>query len=355
VDLKEILVRPVTRSEEPRFVHLMHAHHYLGALPKISETVWYVASWRGQWVALLSFSAAALKCGARDRWIGWSYRHQYDRLKLIANNSRFLILPESHWPNLGSRTLALCCQRLRADWPASFGHPLLLLESFVDAQRHRGTVYQAANWLDVGYTRGFRRTREGYSNRREVPKKVFVYPLQPDARRLLAQPILAAPYRLGEPKMLISAAHMRSLPEFFADISDPRRAQGRRHRLVVILAIAAGAVLCGMRGYKAIADWAQSLSPTARARFGCRRENGHYLVPSEYVIRDALIRLDPLELDRALQRWNGAYGQSDASLAIDGKTMCNALNAQGEQIHIMSVIGHQTNACYTQKKSAACP
>jgi hypothetical protein len=111
------------------------------------------------------------------------------------------------------------------------------------------------------------------------------------------------------------------------------------------LAIAAGAVLCGMRGYKAISDWANSLGPKARERFRCRREKDRYVVPSEYVIR-----VDPLHLDRALQRWNEAYGQRDESLAIDGKTMCNAIDEQGYQTRIMSAIGHQSKNCYTQKK-----
>jgi len=118
----------------------MQAHHYLGALPKIGETLWYVASYRSEWVALLSFSAAAWKCAVRDRWIGWDYRHQYDRLKLVANNSRFLILPDWHRPNLGSRTLALCERRLPSDWQERFGHPLLLVETFVDPERFHGTV-----------------------------------------------------------------------------------------------------------------------------------------------------------------------------------------------------------------------
>lgn len=68
----------------------MESHHYLSAIPKIGETLWYVATNETQWVALISFSAAALKCADRDRWIGWRYRHQTGRLKLIANNSRFL-------------------------------------------------------------------------------------------------------------------------------------------------------------------------------------------------------------------------------------------------------------------------
>jgi len=353
--LKEIVVRRVEGAEEARFAQLMQQHHYLGALPKISETLWYVATWGEQWVGLLSFSAAAWKCTARDRWIGWGPRLQFDRLKLIANNSRFLILPDWHRPNLGSRTLSLCLRRLGSDWVHSFGHPLLLVETFVDPQRFRGTLYQAANWTYVGDSRGFRRTRQGYSSDHRAPKKVFVRPLQADARELLCAPLLEPAYRIGAPKMLLSADQMRSLPAFFADIEDPRRAQGRRHRLATILSLAAGAILCGMRGYKAIADWAQHLSPTARERFGCRLDKGQRLVPSEYVIRDALIRVDPQALDRALQRWNHTYGQHDQSLAIDGKTMCNAIDDNGEQTHIMSVVGHQTRACYTQKKSAPCP
>ena len=121
-----------------------------------------------------------------------------------------------------------------------------------------------------------------------------------------------------------------------------------------VLAIAAGAVLCGMRGYKAIAEWANNLTPKARERFGCRRSGGQYLVPSEFTIRDLLIRVDPAHLDRALQGWNETYAQEDESLAIDGKTMCNAIDAQGHQTHIMSVVGHHTKICYTQKKWAPC-
>jgi hypothetical protein len=105
-----------------------------------------------------------------------------------------------------------------------------------------------------------------------------------------------------------------------------------------------------MRGYKAISDWAQSLGQKARERFRCRYEKGSFVVPSENVIRDVLIRVDPEHLDRALQKWNEAYGKGDQSLAIDGKTMCNAIDHEGYQTHIMSAIGHETKSCYTQKK-----
>ncbi len=155
--------------------------------------------------------------------------------------------------------------------------------------------------------------------------------------------------------MKLTADQMRSLPDFFKEIADPRRAQGKRHQLHTILAIAAGAVLCGMRGYKAISDWAQNLSPLMRKRFGCRFKNGKSIVPSAGTIRDILMRVDPVQLDAALQRWNEHYGAVDESLAIDGKTMCNAIDQKtGRQTHVMSAIGHQSGQCYTQKKSAPC-
>ena len=244
----------------------MQEHHYLGALPKISETLWYVATLGDQWVALLSFSAPALKCSPRDRWIGWDFRHQYDRLKLITNNSRFLILPGWHFPNLASRILSLCQKRLLADWQAAFGHPIVLLETFVDPRRFRGTIYKAANWIYVGQSKGFHRRRQGYSAKPHSSKMVFLKPLTSDVQALLSQPVLSPAYRTGGTKIMLSAQQMESLPEFFSDIPDPRRAQGRRHSLSTVLAIAAGATLCGMRGYLAISDWAKSLGQKARER-----------------------------------------------------------------------------------------
>jgi len=382
VELREVAVEPVAAGDEGRYRELMAAHHFLGALPKIGETLWYVAHRRGEWLALLGFSAPALKCGARDRWIGWDFRTQYDRQHLLANNSRFLILPGRRAPNLGSRVLALCERRLAGDWPARFGHPLLLLETFVDPARHRGTVYRAANWTCVGRTRGFRRVRGGYGAAPDGPKLVFVRPLVRGARTRLTRPELLPADRHGGPKAMIPADTMRSLPEFFADIDDPRRRQGRRHPLPVVLAIAAGATLCGARGYKAMAEWAADLSPRARERFRCRHRGGRYEVPSEFVIRDVLVRVDPDQLDRALQRFHAAHGSPDDAIAIDGKTMRNAIYTDpveaaaaandgaapaangaapgriGEnqyQVHVLGAVGQRSGVTHTQKKSTACP
>lgn len=350
MDLHKIIVRPIYHSEESFFQKKMQVHHYLGALPKIGNTIWYIATYKNNWQALLIFSAAALKCGVRDQWIGWDFRHQYDRLNLIANNSRFLILPGHHKKNLASKILSLCRQRIQQDWVDRFGYPLLLLETFVDPTRFNGTIYKAANWTFAGYTKGYQRVRDGYSNTIKIPKKVFVQPVQRSARTILSSSILNKLYQTGGPRMKLSARHMKSLPYFFKEITDPRRAQGRVHRIEVVLSMAAAAILCGMCGYKAISDWIKDLSPRARLRFGCRSRNKKHIIPSESTIRNVLMKVDPEELDLSLQKWNKEYGSVDESLAIDGKTMCNAIDELGRQTHIMSAIGHQSGQCYTQKK-----
>jgi hypothetical protein len=244
----------------------------------------------------------------------------------------------------------LCQKRLPHDWQKTFGHPLLLLETFVDPQRFHGTIYKATNWIYLGETKGFRRTRKGYSAKDNSPKMVFVKPLMPQTQIRLSQPSLHPDYRIGGSKMMLTAQQMHALPDFFTGIPDPRRAQGRRHRLTTVLAIAAAATLCGMRGYLAIADWAKDLGQRARRRFGCRNVDGMFHVPSMSIIRDVLIRVDPAHLDRALGQWNAVHAQEDESLAIDGKTMCNAIDADGYRTHILSAIGHQSKNCYTQKK-----
>jgi len=169
----------------------------------------------------------------------------------------------------------------------------------VDPTRYQGTIYQAANWRLLGLTKGYVRTRAGYSDTpRNTPKKVFVLPLH----LALRAPCCLTP---GVPdwlshrraRMQVTAEHMRSLPDCFKEVPAPRRAEGRRHRLEVVLAIAAAATLCGMHGYKAMADWAQALGMKARARFRCRLRNRQYLVPSERIIRNVLILVDPHELD----------------------------------------------------------
>lgn len=316
--LKEIEVRLVERSEEPRFQALLQEHHYLGSLRKIGETLCYVATCAEQWVALLIFSAAALKIAARDQWIGWSYRQQYARLRLVANNTRYCVLPLWHRPNVATRVLALCERRLSRDWMAAFGHPVVLLETFVDSQ-HRGTLYRAANWIHVGDTRGFRRIPGGYSAETQEPKKIFVRELVPAARERLRQVEFDAQQEGG--KRMLKVEHLRALPAIFQQVTDPRRVSGRCHPLPVVLAIAAGAYLCGARGHKAMGAWAARLTQSARAGLRCRCERNHYRVPSASLIRDVLGRVDRQEVQRALEGWNTRFAVEDASLRLTSQAL----------------------------------
>ena len=142
-----LVVRPVRGEERARWRELMQAHHYLGFQRIVGQSLWYVATPDEQWVALLGWGAAALKCAPRDRWIGWSPSLKFRRLRLMVNNVRFLILPAWHRPNLASQVLALNLRRLSEDWERCHGHPIRLAETFVDPARFRGTCYRAAGFL----------------------------------------------------------------------------------------------------------------------------------------------------------------------------------------------------------------
>lgn len=350
MDLKRLKARIVLKEEEERFNSLLTRYHYLGSVPKIGKTIWYVATLNENWVALASFSVPALKVKARDQWIGWDFRHQTGRLRFLVNNNRFLILPDTCLPYLGSKALSLFLRRLNEDWVELFGYRVLLVETFVDPKRFQGTVYKACNWLYVGNTKGYSRANRTYE-RTGAPKLVFVRALHRHARTILSQPLLNEGLANGRIRMTMKAEQMKALPDFFSNVTDPRRAEGKRHPLKTILALATAAILCGARGYKGIYLWSKDLGEKARQRFNCRKENGKSQVPSEYVIRDVLIRVDPAELDQSFQAWNSTYAVEDASLAMDGKTMCSAIDDQGRQTHIMSLIGHDSALCHTQKKS----
>ena len=134
---------------------------------------------------------------------------------------------------------------------------------------------------------------------------------------------------------------MRSLYDHFTGVPDVRRAKGRKHKLANVLALAAGATLSGMRGYKDIWVWASTLSEASRTRFRCR-------------FRNVMIQVGPEALDRALNNWLAEhYGDAHESIAVDGKTMRGAVvDNEGQQVHVMSAVGHGSKHCYTQKKSA---
>jgi hypothetical protein len=155
IPLCNILVRPIMPDERQMWDRLMSQYHYLGLKSLVGKSIRYVAEVQGRWLALLGWAASALKCQPRDTWIGWSQAIQWQRLHLIANNSRFLILPGIHIPNLASRILSLNLRRLSRDWVHVYGHPVLIAETFVDTGRFTGACYKAANWQYLGQTSGY--------------------------------------------------------------------------------------------------------------------------------------------------------------------------------------------------------
>lgn len=155
----------------------LSAFHYLGYRTPVGENLQYlVCDGSGRWLAVLVFGAAAWKCAARDQWIGWDRDQRERNLGRIANNSRFLIFPWVQVPHLASHVLGRVARRLSADWQRKYGHPVVLLESFVERDRFAGTCYRAANWRRVGVTSG--RSRQDRDRQLQVPvKDVYLYPL----------------------------------------------------------------------------------------------------------------------------------------------------------------------------------
>jgi hypothetical protein len=164
--------------------YLVYHHHYLGLPKLVGEYVKHLVYINGRVVACLSWASAAWKVKARDHFIGWEESTKRKNLHLIANNTRFLILPWVKVKYLASKALSLSIRRLRADWEKAYGHPLYLAETFVDISRFEGTCYRAANWLCVGQTKGSAKKGNAYRYHGQ-PKAIYLYPLHRHFRRYL--------------------------------------------------------------------------------------------------------------------------------------------------------------------------
>lgn len=174
------------KSPDSRLLHqLLSSYHYLGFRTNVGETIGYLVRDRNeQVVACAVFGAAAWKTAPRDVFIGWSAELRAKRLSGIANNNRYLILPWVEVPHLASHVLGLLARRIRNDWIAKYGHPISLLETFVDRSRFQGTCYRAANWQCVGQTQG--RSRQDRFSKMHVPvKDIYLYPLTQNFRQEL--------------------------------------------------------------------------------------------------------------------------------------------------------------------------
>lgn len=164
--------------------YLVFHYHYLGLPKLVGEHIKHLVYLQSQVVACLSWASAAWKVKDRDHFIGWPEPTRRRNLSLVANNTRFLILPWVKVKYLASTALSLSIRRLRADWEKVYGHPIYLAETFVDTSRFEGTCYRAANWLCVGKTQGSAKKGNAYCYHGQ-PKAIYLYPLHRHFRRYL--------------------------------------------------------------------------------------------------------------------------------------------------------------------------
>ncbi len=173
-------------SGEAQLFHALLAHHhYLGHRNTVGENLRYLVRDRhGREVACILFGSAAWKCAERDDFIGWDRAARERNLQRLTNNTRFLILPWVRVPHLASHVLGIIARRICADWQIKYGHPIAAIETFVDRSRFVGTCYRAANWKNLGQTKG--RTRNDRNNSIKVPvKDIYLFALTADFREEL--------------------------------------------------------------------------------------------------------------------------------------------------------------------------
>jgi len=326
--LRSVRVRLLAAEELPRFNELIERHHYLHDARLVGEVLRYVAvDEQGEWVALLGYSSASLHLRVRDEWIGWTPEQRARRRHFVTQNSRFLILPDRRCPNLASRLLKLAAQRLNEDFPRVHGHPVVVVETFVDPEHYRGACYQAANWLALGRTAGWARAGRDYYQKHDRPKELWVQSLHPQAvawlRAEQLPPTLAACEHALPLRSHLKTPQMESLIDVFARLSDVRRRAGLRHRLDCVLATAAVGVLAGSRTLADLAAVAADLSqPQLRAlRCWQNRKTARRVPPSESTFQRALNMIERDRLDDLLGQWLLARNSEHPQFCVDGKAL----------------------------------
>ena len=293
----------------------------------MGERLYYVVTdAQGQWRAVLIFAAAAKHLRARDQWIGWTDAQREKRLALVVNNIRFLLVPEQSFPNLGTKSLRLALSRLSGDWQAKYGHPVLVVETFVDPEQFCGTVYSANGWEELGQTDGSGRHQRDYYVRHDKPKRLFVRELCRRARRSLQAEHLKPALAGVEAKAGVRSRHtvkeMGSIIQQLKGVPDYRKKIGT-YPLWSLLALYLLAVWCGApRGSKDLAKFARKLSQEQRRALGIRKRRGHYPAPSQSTFWRLLEEIGGPLLEQALlqvQTQLRGPAPKKELIALDGK------------------------------------
>ena len=332
--LIHLLVEPVPPDQEERFDLLVVEHHYLKSAQVVGEHLRYVATYRGQWLALAIWSAAALHLKARDRSIGWSEEQRRTRLPLLVNNSRLLVLPPCECPNLLSRFMKLMLARLAQDWEQRWRHPIAVAETFVDPHLYQGTAYKASGWTRLGQTAGWKRSAEDFYQKHDRPKQIWVRELVPNAGRKLRAPALPPEWQAvaekAAPHCTAKAPQLRSLVEHLrAEVPEFRRKAALAYPLAGFLALIALAMFSGVRrGPQDLAEYAATLSQGQLRALGFRTQRGttRLRCPGESTFKRLLPRIDAAALERVLLLWQEQVlgPAQDKLVIVDGKTLRHA-------------------------------
>jgi len=343
-----LVVRPIRADEVLGWRAHMERFHYLGDAALVGESLRYVAHLDGELAALLSWGAAALRNGPRDRYVGWDEATKRAKLDRVVNNARFLILPWGRRPHLASRVLGANLRRLSRDWEKVYGHRVVLAENFVDTSRFRGTCYRASNWVCVGETKGWSRSGSGYRFNGQ-PKSVWLYPLQRDFKQRLCT--VAGACTRKEGFMVIDVEKLPlhgqgGLFDILRGVPDSRKRRGVRHQIESLLATAICAVLAGARSFTAMGEWAADQARETLERLNSKRGKA----PSERTYRRLFDRIDVEDLDRRTGQWIAEQQrlQAGAALAMDGKTVRGSGDGDKPAIHLLSAIVHGSGAVVAQ-------
>jgi hypothetical protein len=332
--LEHLTLRLVRPEEVPCYNALIATEHYLKNARVVGEHLRYVATYRGQWLALATWSAPALHLKARDAFLGWSQEQRRRRLALVANNSRLCVLPACHYPNLISRVMKLMLGRLSADWQTAWGHPVVLAETFVDPQEFQGTAYKVSGWSRLGETAGWKRSADDFYERHGRPKQVWVRELEKRAGARLRAPVLPEAWAGGEaavaPRCTAKAPAMRSLVEhLWSEVPEFRRKESLAYPLAGLLALIALAMFSGVRrGPQDLADYAATLSQgQLRAlRFRCHPGTTEVRCPERTTFERVLAEVEATAVERALLLWQEQVlgPVQDRLVIVDGKEIRHA-------------------------------
>lgn len=333
VVLGELEVMTLGDGDIPRAAILLEEEHYLGVARPVGRTLFQAVHHQGRWVALLMWGPAALKLADRDADIGWTDHQRAERIGLIVQNRRFLVLAKTRMPNLASRALALAVNALPAAWEQAHGYRPLLAETFTDIEAFEGTCYKAASWQPCGITKGFTREhRADYFFRNDRrPKKLWLRVLHRNAGPMLCgiemPPQYAAGLNLDTPERVLPlrAKQLESLRDVLREVPDPR-ARNRKFPCSSLLLLVAMGLLAGRKSLASIQRYGQFLTQKQRATLGwpSNRAGTFRPAPSYAALYNLLCKIDPHGFAAALNGWlAAAHGTLPRGLAIDGKYVRN--------------------------------